>query len=82
MNQLRHREPLLFQDMDEELMASITDTLSMVMVPVTATSSSSSGAVTSIKEQQTISATVIYSAQYEENPMEVEVVYSGFPYDW
>ena len=56
------------------------DTLKMLMVPVdivTATSGSTT-VITSIKQQQTVSATQTYSAQNSTNPMAVEVVYSGF----
>ena len=52
--------------------------LNMVLVPVTvgtSTTSSSSVAVTSVKEQQTMSATQIRSAK---NGMKLEIVYSGF----
>ena len=58
------------------------DTLSMLMIPVdiVTTTGSSSGTtiITSIKEQQTVSATKTFSAQNPMNPMAMEVVYSGF----
>ena len=57
------------------------DTLSMLMVPVdivTTTTSSNTSVITSIKQQQTISATKTFSAQNPTNPMAMEVVYSGF----
>lgn len=56
------------------------DTLSMLMVPVdiVTTTTSNTTVITSIKEQQTISATQTYSAQNPINRMEMEVVYSGF----
>ena len=56
------------------------DTLNMVLVPVdvvTATSNSTTYII-SIKQQQTVSATVTYSANNPTNPMNIEVVYSGF----
>ena len=56
------------------------DVLSMLMVPVDVVTTTTSNAtvITSIKEQQTISATQTFSAQNAFNPMELEVVYSGF----
>lgn len=56
------------------------DTLNMVMVPVdvvTATTNNTTYII-SIKQQQTVSATVTYSANNPTNPMDIEVVYSGF----
>lgn len=53
-------------------------TLNMLLVPVsvgTSTLSSSTTAVTSVQQQQTMSATKILSAK---NGMELELVYSGF----
>lgn len=41
-------------------------------------SSSSSSSITSVKHEQTVSATVIRSAQDAEHPLSLEVVYSGF----
>ena len=49
-------------------------TLTMLLVPVTVTSNSS-GTVSSVREQQTISATKIRSAK---NGMTLKMVYSGF----
>ena len=52
--------------------------LNMLLVPVTigtSTLSNSSTAVTSVRQQQTISATKILSAK---NGMKLEIVYSGF----
>ena len=71
---------LLTQQLRQEQYA---DSLHMVLVPVSVTtssssSSSSSSAITRVKPQQTISATVISSAQNATNPMRLEVVYSGF----
>ena len=60
--------------------ANNPDTLSMVLVPVdvvTATSNNTTYII-SIKQQQTVSATVTYSADNPTNPMDIEVVYSGF----
>lgn len=56
------------------------DTMHMLMVPVdviTATSNSTTYIV-SIKQQQSVSATQIMSAKNPQDPMDVEVVYSGF----
>ena len=62
-------------------------TLTMLLVPVVTetttsqTSSYSSSTTTTlvgIHQQQTISATIIRSAQSKANPMNIEVVYSGF----
>ena len=53
-------------------------TLSMLLVPVTigtSTVSTSATAVTSVRQQQTVSATKIRSAK---NGMKLEIVYSGF----
>jgi hypothetical protein len=63
-NQLRH--------------ASTDSILNMLLVPVTietTTTSSSATAITSVKQQQTMSATKIRSAQ---NGLKLELVYSGF----
>jgi hypothetical protein len=52
--------------------------LNMLLVPVTigtSTLSNSATAVTSVRQQQTISATKILSAK---NGMKLEIVYSGF----
>lgn len=57
---------------------SIQESLSMVLVPVTVSTSStvySSTTVSAVKEQQTMSATKIRSAK---NGMRFEIVYSGF----
>lgn len=84
MNQFRKRDLNDFY-FDETIMASLPDTVNMVLVPVTtaSTTSSSSGATSliGIDEQQTASTTVI-SASSAANPMRLEVVYSGFPYNW
>ena len=61
----------------------VLDTLKMVLVPVdvttgTLSSSSSTTTITAVKHKQTISATAIRSANIKNNPMRLEVVYSGF----
>lgn len=58
--------------------ANNNPTLNMLLVPVTvgtSTVSNSSTAVTSVRQQQTVSATQIRSAK---NGMKLEIVYSGF----
>lgn len=84
MNQFRKRDLNDFY-FDDSVMASLPDTVNMVLVPVTtaSTTSSTSGATSliGIDEQQTISTTII-SASSAVNPMRLEVVYSGFPYNW
>lgn len=53
--------------------------LNFMLIPVTVTtSSSSSTTVTAVKQQQTISATCIRSANNSVEPMDIEMVYSGF----
>lgn len=56
------------------------DTLNMVMVPVdvVTTTTNNTTYIISIKQQQTVSATVTYSADNPTKPMAIEVVYSGF----
>ena len=56
------------------------DTLNMVLVPVDVITATSNGTeyIISIKQQQTVSATVTYSAKNIFKPKDVEVVYSGF----
>lgn len=54
-----------------------TDSLRMVLVPVSV-ETSSSASITAVQPQQTISATAIRSAANPSNPMRLEVVYSGF----
>ena len=56
------------------------DTLSMILVPVDVITAVSNGTeyIISIKQQQTISATVTFSAHNVIKPKDVEVVYSGF----
>lgn len=53
--------------------------LNFVLVPVAVeTSASSSSTVTSVKPLQTVSATHVRSANSSEQPMDIEMVYSGF----
>ena len=56
------------------------DTLSMILVPVDVITAVSNGTeyIISIKQQQTVSATVTFSAHNVIKPKDVEVVYSGF----
>lgn len=56
------------------------DTLRMTIVPVSisTTTTNSSTLITSVKQSQTLSATMIRSAQNSEQPMTLKVVYSGF----
>lgn len=53
----------------------IEENLSMLLVPVTVTTSTANNSITRVKEQQTISATLINSAWYG---LELNTVYSGF----
>lgn len=57
-----------------------TPTLYMTLVPVTVetTSTSSSTAVTGVKQAQTLSTTLLRSAQSSAQPMKLNVLYSGF----
>ena len=67
-NQLRHSD-------------SNPDVLNMVAVPVdvqSTTNSNGTATITSVKQQQTLSATVIYSARNTIYPLSLEVIYSGF----
>ncbi len=56
------------------------DSLQMVLVPVAVetTSSNTGSTISSVRPQQTISATTIRSAQNKDNPMRLDVIYSGF----
>ena len=57
------------------------DIMHMLLVPVdviSTTNSSGTTYIVSIKQQQTVSATQLMSAQNPDDPMDVEVVYSGF----
>ena len=74
---------LLTQQLRNNDSKSLPDTLKMVLVPVdvstsTLSSSSSTTTITSVKHKQTVSATAIRSANIKNNPMRLEVVYSGF----
>jgi hypothetical protein len=51
--------------------------LNFILVPVSV-QTSSSGSILSVKPQQTITATCIRSANSGSQPMDVEMVYSGF----
>lgn len=48
------------------------------LLPVAVETNSSTGKISSVKQQQTISATYIRSASNTIDPMNIEVVYSGF----
>jgi hypothetical protein len=67
--------PLLTQQLRAD---EVQDELNFVLVPVSVVSNSSTGAITSVKQLQTISATRIRSANNAVDPMDVEVVYAGF----
>lgn len=67
--------PLLTQQLRAE---EIQDEIKFVLVPVSVVSNSSTGAITSVKQLQTISATRIRSAHNAVEPMDIEVVYAGF----
>jgi hypothetical protein len=54
------------------------DELQFVLVPVSVTTNSSTGAITSIRQLQTISATRIRSAHNSVNPMDIEMIYCSF----
>jgi hypothetical protein len=54
------------------------ETLDFMLVPVSVTTNTSTGSVTSVKQSQTISATRIRSANNPDYPMDIELVYSGF----
>ena len=50
-------------------------TLSMVLIPVTSTAT---GTMQTVKPTQVLTATELQSAQSEENPMKLELLFSGF----
>lgn len=52
--------------------------LNFILVPVSVATNSSTGAITSIRQLQTISATRIRSANNSTKPMDIEMVYAGF----
>lgn len=56
------------------------ETLDMLLVPVSisTTTTSSSATITDIGYNQSLTATEIFSAQHPDNKLELEVVYSGF----
>lgn len=67
----------------------VPDSLHMILMPVSVStqtttsssyyySSSSSTTITGVKEEQIVSATEILSASNPQNPLSLEVVYSGF----
>ncbi len=74
---------LLTQQLREE---QATDSLQMVLMPVAVENTysnngyygSTSATVSSVRPQQTISTTIIRSAQNKEYPMRLDVIYSGF----
>ena len=54
------------------------DELKFVLIPISVTTNSSTGSITSIRQLQTISATRIRSANNSINPMDIEMVYCSF----
>ena len=58
--------------------ANPQEQLDFVLVPVTVENASSSTSITSVKQLQTISTTYIRSANNSVQPMDVEMLYSGF----
>ena len=59
------------------------DELDFLLVPVAVgTASSTSSTITSVKPLQTISTTHIRSANNSSQPMDLELVYSGFNKMW
>lgn len=58
--------------------AERVESLEFVLVPVSVKSNASTGSVSAVKQLQTISATRIRSANNAVNPMDIEMVYSGF----
>ena len=58
--------------------ADRVESLEFVLVPVSVNSNASTGSVSAVKQLQTISATRIRSANNGVNPMDIEMVYSGF----
>ncbi len=58
--------------------ADRAESLEFVLVPVSVTTNTSTGNVTAVKQLQTISATCIRSSNNAVNPMNIEMVYSGF----
>ena len=64
----------------EQLREDRYETLEMLLVPVSisTTSTSSSYTITDVSYNQSLTATEIYSAQHPQYKLELEVVYSGF----
>ena len=58
--------------------ADRAESLEFVLVPVSVNSNTATGAISAVKQLQTISATRIRSANNVVNPMDIEMVYSGF----
>lgn len=58
--------------------AEKVDSLHFMLVPVAVSANASTGAISSVKQLQTISATYIRSANNPIDPMDIEFVYSGF----
>lgn len=63
-----------------DTVGSLSDTLHMIMVPVdiTTTQSSSTTVISSISQKQTWTVTSVRSSSSESEPMDIEIVYSGF----
>lgn len=62
-------------------LGSLEDTLSMIMVPVdvvSSQSSSGSSVISEINQKQTWTVTAVRSSADESEPMDIEIVYSGF----
>ena len=60
---------------------SLSDTLSMIMVPVdvvSSQSSSGSSVISEINQKQTWTVTSVRSSADQSEPMDIEIVYSGF----
>lgn len=58
--------------------ADRAESLEFVLVPVSVNSNAATGGISAVKQLQTISATRIRSANNVVNPMDIEMVYSGF----
>ena len=56
---------------------SVVDTLKMTLVPVDI-ETSSSGSITTVNPSQTISTTIIRGTEVTSDPLDMEVVFSGF----
>ncbi|MCQ2333146.1 MAG: DUF4270 domain-containing protein [Paludibacteraceae bacterium] len=66
--------------MEQRDTTNVSDTLKMVLLPVHVemTNSTSSSYVSAVKLEQTVTATKIRSSQNTKQPIDIEVVYSGF----